>query len=109
MATKTPMQAACDQVVEIYERYANKDDVLDKHELKKLVEEQFPDCHKHIQNNEAVHKLFQELDKDKNGTLDFLECMAIVARYVHATHEKLHGRGEGKDPHCHPHGHPHGH
>ncbi|KAL8184654.1 UNVERIFIED_CONTAM: hypothetical protein K2H54_023127 [Gekko kuhli] len=71
-------------------------DMLSKGELKQMFEQQMPTYLK--KHKDAVDRLMNELDKDKNKQLDFGEFMGVITRVLIFTHDNIHAK-EHQDQH----------
>ncbi|XP_004717759.1 protein S100-A12 [Echinops telfairi] len=65
-------------------------DTLTKGEMRQLIPKELPNTLKNTKNPSANDKIFQELDTDRDGQIDFREFIAVVARLMVNAHDSIH-------------------
>ncbi|XP_072473757.1 protein S100-P [Notamacropus eugenii] len=90
------LEKAMGMLIDVFDRYAgaeSKKETLTKQELKALLEKEFPNFVKNGKNNEAVNKLFENLDNNKDSEVDFNEFIVFVASLTAICYKYCHQKG----------------
>ncbi|XP_074131166.1 protein S100-P [Sminthopsis crassicaudata] len=90
------LETAMVMLIDVFDRYAGTEgnkETLTKGELKTLMEKEFPNFVKNGQNNDAVEKLFKNLDDNGDSQVDFNEFIIFVAALTSACHQGCHKKG----------------
>ncbi|XP_036620259.1 protein S100-P [Trichosurus vulpecula] len=90
------LETAMGMLIDVFDRYAGTDsnkETLTKEELKTLLEKEFPNFVKNGKNNEAIDKLFENLDNNKDAQVDFNEFMIFTAALTVTCHKYCHQKG----------------
>ncbi|KAM4805049.1 protein S100-A12-like [Urocitellus parryii] len=65
-------------------------DTLFKSELKKLITRELANTIKNSQDPATIDRIFQDLDDNQDGQVDFREFLLLVASVLETTHKNLH-------------------
>ncbi|XP_027776786.1 protein S100-A12-like [Marmota flaviventris] len=65
-------------------------DTLSKSELKKLITRDLANTIKNTQDQATIDRIFQDLDDNQDGEVDFREFLLLVASVLETTHKNLH-------------------
>ncbi|KAK9391026.1 putative protein2-like [Crotalus adamanteus] len=96
--SKTQLEKCCDCIMDVFHKYSmplDHPDKLSKGEFAKMLREQLPNFIQSTKNTEAMNRLFNELDQNKDGELSFEEWLTLIGRFL-AQEERKGGREEGK-------------
>ncbi|KAM9242590.1 protein S100-A12 [Dugong dugon] len=89
----TTLEDYMEGVINVFHRYSVRVghfDTLSKCELKQLIRKELPNTLKNTKDQAAIDKLFQELDADQDGQVDFREFLTLLARVLETAHENIH-------------------
>ncbi|KAM9689161.1 protein S100-A12-like isoform 1-T1 [Trichechus inunguis] len=89
----TTLEDYMEGVINVFHRYSVRVghfDTLSKGELKQLITKELPNTLKNTKDKAAIDKLFQELDADRDGQVDFREFLILLARVLETAHENIH-------------------
>ncbi|XP_076147756.1 protein S100-A1-like [Alosa pseudoharengus] len=82
------LQKAMEALIVVFHEYAGQDQLLNKTELKGLLQKEFGDGG-NAKDPKVVDDLFKALDQDGSGTVDFTEFVTTVAALTAVTNEML--------------------
>ncbi|XP_015668886.1 protein S100-A12 [Protobothrops mucrosquamatus] len=91
--SKTQLEKCCDCIMDVFHKYSTiteHPDMLSKGEFANLLREQLPNYIQSTKNTEAMDRLFNELDKNKDQMLSFEEFMTLVGRFMIQCHDDFH-------------------
>uniref|UniRef100_A0A8D2B8X1 Protein S100 n=1 Tax=Sciurus vulgaris TaxID=55149 RepID=A0A8D2B8X1_SCIVU len=80
-------------IVNIFHQYSVRlgdFDTLSKSELKKLITRDLANTIKNTKDQSTIDKIFQDLDDNADGQVDFKEFLLLVASVLETTHKNLH-------------------
>ncbi|XP_047384624.1 protein S100-A12 [Sciurus carolinensis] len=80
-------------IVNIFHQYSVRlgdFDTLCKSELKKLITRDLANTIKNTKDQSTIDKIFQDLDDNADGQVDFKEFLLLVASVLETTHKNLH-------------------
>ncbi|XP_062381138.1 ictacalcin-like [Sardina pilchardus] len=83
------LQQAMAALIGVFHKYAGEDQLLNKAELKGLLEKEFGDVLGNAKDKNVVDEIFKGLDMDGSGSVDFTEFVTMVAALAAATNELL--------------------
>ncbi|MDN8834010.1 hypothetical protein Q0L96_13500, partial [Staphylococcus aureus] len=107
MATKTPslLERSIETIINIFHKYSvegGHPDTLSQGEFKKLVKTDLANfLKKEKRKDELINDIMEDLDTDLNKQLSFEEFVILMAKMVHATHEKMHEHNSRGHNHSH--------
>ncbi|XP_041929841.1 protein S100-A1-like isoform X1 [Alosa sapidissima] len=76
-------------LISVFHEHAGQDQLLNKAELKGLLQKEFGDDLGSAKDPNSVDKLFNMLDQDGSGSADFTEFVTMVASITALTNEML--------------------
>ncbi|XP_076121140.1 protein S100-A1-like [Alosa pseudoharengus] len=79
IVTMTQLQAAMMTIIGVFHKNAGQDKVLNKTELKTLLETEFQGLLGNAKDKNVIDELFKGLDRDGDGSVDFTEFVTMVA------------------------------
>uniref|UniRef100_J3SD54 Protein S100-A9-like n=1 Tax=Crotalus adamanteus TaxID=8729 RepID=J3SD54_CROAD len=91
--SKTQLEKCCDCIMDVFHKYSmplDHPDKLSKGEFAKMLREQLPNFIQSTKNTEAMNRLFNELDQNKDGELSFEEWLTLIGRFLAQCHENFH-------------------
>ncbi|KAG3281599.1 hypothetical protein H1C71_032285 [Ictidomys tridecemlineatus] len=65
-------------------------DTLSKSEMKKLITRELANTIKNTQDPATIDRIFQDLDDNQDGQVDFREFLLLVASVLETAHKNLH-------------------
>uniref|UniRef100_A0A8C9P5R8 Protein S100 n=1 Tax=Spermophilus dauricus TaxID=99837 RepID=A0A8C9P5R8_SPEDA len=65
-------------------------DTLSKSELRKLITRDLANTIKNTQDQATIDRIFQDLDDNKDGEVNFREFLLLIASVLETTHKNLH-------------------
>ncbi|XP_063058032.1 ictacalcin-like [Engraulis encrasicolus] len=83
------LQQAMALLIGVFHKYAGSDQLLNKAEMKILLKREFGDTLGNVKDPKVVNEIFQGLDQDGSGTLDFEEFVTMVALLTAITNDVL--------------------
>ncbi|CAH6913059.1 protein S100-A9 [Phodopus roborovskii] len=107
MATQTPslLERSISTIIDTFHKYAKEEghtDTLSQGEFKKMVKADLANfLKKEKRKDKLINDIMEDLDTNLDKQLTFEEFVVLMAKMVHATHEKMHE----KNPRGHDHSH----
>ncbi|EPY86562.1 Protein S100-A12 [Camelus dromedarius] len=89
----TKLEEHLEGIINIFHQYSVRVghyDTLSKGELKQLITRQLVNTLKNTKDQATIDKIFQELDANKDGQVNFEEFITLVARVLLTAHEEIH-------------------
>ncbi|XP_006214797.1 protein S100-A12 [Vicugna pacos] len=89
----TKLEEHLEGIINIFHQYSVRVghyDTLSKGELKQLITRQLGNTLKNTKDQATIDKIFQDLDANKDGQVNFEEFIALVARVLLTAHEEIH-------------------
>nr|XP_025852662.1 protein S100-A12-like [Vulpes vulpes] len=89
----TKLEDHLEGIVNVFHRYSVRvgdHDTLSKGEMKQLITKELPNTLKNTKDQATVDKLFQDLDADKDGQVNFNEFISLVSVVLDTSHRNTH-------------------
>ncbi|XP_025852662.2 protein S100-A12-like [Vulpes vulpes] len=89
----TKLEDHLEGIVDVFHRYSVRvghPDTLSKGEMKQLIIKELPNTLKNTKDQATVDKLFQDLDADKDGQVNFNEFISLVSVVLDTSHRNTH-------------------
>ncbi|XP_029789124.1 protein S100-A12 [Suricata suricatta] len=89
----TKLEDHLEGIINVFHQYSVRVghyDTLSKGELKQLITKQLPNSLKNTKDQATIDKIFQDLDADKDGQVNFEEFVVLVCRVLQTAHENIH-------------------
>ncbi|CAD7674840.1 unnamed protein product [Nyctereutes procyonoides] len=89
----TKLEDHLEGIVDVFHRYSARvghPDTLSKGEMKQLIVKELPNTLKNTKDQATVDKLFQDLDADKDGQVNFNEFISLVSVVLDTSHRNTH-------------------
>ncbi|XP_004388694.1 protein S100-A12-like [Trichechus manatus latirostris] len=89
----TTLEDYMEGIINVFHRYSVRVghfDTLSKGGLKQLITKELPNTLRNTKDPASIDKLFQELDADHDGQVDFREFLILLARVLETAHENIH-------------------
>ncbi|CAI9151430.1 unnamed protein product [Rangifer tarandus platyrhynchus] len=89
----TKLEDYLEGIINIFHQYSVRlgdSDTLIKSELKQLITKELPNTLKNTKDQPAIDKIFQELDANKDGQVNFEEFIVLVSRVLKTAHDDIH-------------------
>ncbi|XP_006861514.1 PREDICTED: protein S100-A12 [Chrysochloris asiatica] len=89
----TKLEDCLEGIINVFHQYSVRVghfDTLSKNEMKQLITKELPNTLKNTKDQGAIDKIFQELDSDKDGQVNFVEFIVLVAKVLETAHENIH-------------------
>ncbi|XP_076148962.1 ictacalcin-like [Alosa pseudoharengus] len=83
------LQEAMVALIVVFHEHAGQDQLLNKTELKGLLQKEFGDDLGNAKDSSLVDTIFKGLDQDGSGSADFTEFVTMVASLTALTNEML--------------------
>ncbi|XP_035537928.1 protein S100-A10a [Morone saxatilis] len=72
------LEGAMESLIKVFHRYASKDGVLSRRELRELMENELSNFLRSQKDPAAVDKIMKDLDTNGDGRVDFEEFVSLV-------------------------------
>nr|XP_035922749.1 protein S100-A12 [Halichoerus grypus] len=89
----TKLEDHLEGIINVFHQYSVRVghyDKLSRCEMRKLITRELPNTLKNTKDQAAIDKIFQELDDDKDGEVDFGEFVSLIVRVLVTAHENIH-------------------
>ncbi|XP_008565858.1 PREDICTED: protein S100-A12 [Galeopterus variegatus] len=89
----TKLEDHMEGIINIYHQYSVRVghfDTLSKGELKQLITKELANTLKNTKDKPTIDKIFQDLDSDRDGQVNFKEFISLVASVLETAHENIH-------------------
>ncbi|KAL2771719.1 protein S100-A12 [Daubentonia madagascariensis] len=80
-------------IINIFHQYSARKgdyDTLSKGELKQLITRELANTIKNTRDKDAIDKIFEGLDTNRDDEVDFVEFISLLASVLRTAHENIH-------------------
>lgn len=89
----TKLEEHLEGIINIFHQYSvrvGNFDTLSKAELKQLITKELANSLKNTKDQPTIDKIFQDLDADRDGQVNFNEFTSLVAQVLKTAHVNIH-------------------
>ncbi|XP_016075618.1 PREDICTED: protein S100-A12 [Miniopterus natalensis] len=89
----TKLEDHLEGIINVYHQYSARlgdFDTLTKRELKQLISKELVNTIKNTKDQATIDKIFQDLDANGDGQVNFNEFIVLVSRVLLTAHENIH-------------------
>ncbi|XP_008853793.1 protein S100-A9 [Nannospalax galili] len=99
------LERSIETIIDTFHKHSTKEghpDTLSQKEFKNVVNNDLPNfLKKEKKEDKVINDIMEDLDTNQDKQLSFEEFTMLIAKLVHATHEKMHENNPRGDNHSH--------
>ncbi|XP_021537718.1 protein S100-A12 [Neomonachus schauinslandi] len=89
----TKLEDHLEGIINVFHQYSVRVghfDKLSRGEMKQLITRELPNTLKNTKDQATIDKIFQNLDADKDGQVDFGEFVSLIVSVLVTAHDDIH-------------------